>query len=178
MNWNLFKERTQKLWLDKDIYSNVSGYQIQPGTTWNEGLSKEEIQSFESIVGFTFPNQYKEMLSTLNGFDRECIAVEYDDEENEEEFFDHRFYLMPDHWNKAQWLIDEISENKKYVFKALAEFPVSSIVGFIPIYGHRAMVVFEDSSLSPVISVWGSDIILYGKDLYTYLNKEFIEREY
>ena len=53
----------------------------------------------------------------------------------------------------------------KYVNEALQVrgFDTSKVVGFVPLYGHRAMAVFTEKSLSPVISIHqGDDVIVYG----------------
>lgn len=86
------------------------------------------------------------------------------------------FYQYPRDIEKSNWLVEEIKEFKIYAEEALTEagFDVSKIVGYVPIYSHRALVVFVDKNLSPVISVWGSDIIVYGNNLKEYLKNEFL----
>jgi hypothetical protein len=73
-------------------------------------------------------------------------------------------------------LIEEINNNYEEALFVINEagFDASKIVGFVPIHNHRALVVFKDKYLSPVISVMGADIILYGDTIINYLKNEFI----
>jgi hypothetical protein len=41
-------------------------------------------------------------------------------------------------------------------------------------HSHRALVVFKDKYLSPVISVCGADIIVFGNNLNEYLKNELL----
>ncbi len=63
----------------------------------------------------------------------------------------------------------------KYVKIALKELELAEkeIKGFIPLYSHRALVVFEDLELTPVISAVGNDVIIYGRVLVEYWKREF-----
>jgi hypothetical protein len=76
MIWQHFKSKTEKKFKHTRLYSNTWGWQIQPGTQWNAGLSIEEIEELESLFGFAFPLDYKEMLSVINGFDRDQISID------------------------------------------------------------------------------------------------------
>ncbi|HMT36695.1 MAG TPA: hypothetical protein PKC41_12610, partial [Chitinophagaceae bacterium] len=46
----------------------------------------------------------------------------------------------------------------------------------IPVFGHRYMLSSPHRVNNPILSVWGSDTILYGWNLKEYLLKEFTER--
>lgn len=174
MNWIAFKTRTEEKWLSAIIRTNVLGFQIQPGTKWNKGLMAQEIASMEQSLGFGFPSDYKELLQIINGLDQECIDVHAHD--GRPNSYCHRSYKYPDDLDRAACLIEEIAEFRPAVNEALAEcgFDPQQVVGFIPIYGHRAVVAFHDTHLSPVISIMGHDVIVYGIDLRVYLNNEFL----
>ena len=45
------------------------GYQIQKNTKWNPGLAPNEIEELENCFGFSFPNDYREMLKAFNGLE-------------------------------------------------------------------------------------------------------------
>jgi hypothetical protein len=93
----------------------------------------------------------------------------------EPEEYQRNCYKYPDDLNKVKWLLDEIEDNKKHVIEALDDsgFSGNDIEGFLPLYGHRALVVFVDKQLSPVISIVGDDVIVYGSTLEEYWNNEF-----
>ncbi|MCD0471518.1 hypothetical protein [Flavobacterium sp. JAS] len=159
----------RKIKLQNDIY----GFQIQPNTKFLKGISRKEIDKLEILFGFVFPKIYHEILLVIGGFDIKEISIDPDGDEIK---FNDCFYQYPRDIEKSKWLVEEINENKIYAESALCEsgFDVSKIVGYVPIYSHRALVVFENKNLSPVISAWGSDIIVYGNNLEEYLKNEFL----
>lgn len=110
---------------------------------------------------------------TPNGFKTPQIAV--DPEGNERDIFDNRFYQYPNDIEKTKGLLEEVHGNIKHAKACLtnAGFDAAQIKGFIPLYAHRVLVVLKDKTKSPVISVSGNDIVLYGKSLIDYMCKEF-----
>ena len=173
MSWREFKIQSELKWQTKKIKKGLYGYQIAPETKWNKGLSDLEILSFEQKIGFNLPVDYKEMLKVINGFDRDSINV-YGNDGHTYSYF-RNCYKYPDDLNITKWLLEEIIENRQSVDEVLSEegFDPAEVIGFIPIYGHRSMVVFNNLNLSPVISIVGSDVIIYGLDLMTYVRNEF-----
>lgn len=172
MDWISFKEKSEKHFETLEI-EECWGYQIQPGTKWNKGLTEKEIKELESLFGFELPVDYKDMLLTMNGLDKDQISIDPDGKEEDE--FDRRLYKYPEDFNKPQWLISQFTEFEKYIHDALSDkgFDVTDIVGYVPMYGHRALVVFNDKMLSPVVSIHGDDVIVYGKDIMDYWEREF-----
>ncbi|HLP53427.1 MAG TPA: SMI1/KNR4 family protein [Fluviicola sp.] len=173
MSWQTFKIKTEKKFKRKPLYSNVYGWQIQPGTKWNPGLTPGEINDLESLFGFDFPTDYKEMLSVINGFDRDQISI--DPEGTREDQFGGNMYTYPRDYEKSNWLTEEILEYINYTKERLSDagFDVDQLIGFVPLYAHRALAVFKDKSLSPVISVHqGTDVIIYGHSLMEYWKNE------
>ena len=156
------------------IRDTTYGFQIQPNTRFLKGISRKEINQLELLFGFDFPWEYREMLLNFSGYDTPQISINPEGK-NEIKFKDS-FYQYPRDIEKTKWLVEDINKFKIYAEIALIEegFDVSKIVGYIPIYSHRALVVFENKYLSPVISVCGSDIIVYGNDLKEYLKNEFL----
>jgi len=172
MTWNSLRKRTESKWEGCELYSGVRGYQIQPGTKWSSGLNNAEIDALQDRFGFKFPRTYKSFLSVLNGFDRDCVNFHA---ETEPETYGPNCYTYPNDIELVNSLINEIKEHRKYVGKALMTegFIGKKIEGFVPLYGHRALTVFEDKNLSPVISIVGEDVIVYGTTLEDYWNREF-----
>ncbi len=167
---NKAEKNFKRIKLRDDIY----GFQIQPNTKFLKGISRKEIDQLQLLFGFDFPWEYREMLLNIGGLDTLEISIDPDGED--EIKFNDSFYQYPRDIEKSNWLVKEIKEFKIYAEEALREagFDVSKIVGYVPIYSHRALVVFADKNLSPVISVWGSDIIVYGDNLKEYLKNEFL----
>ena len=175
MNWKKFKIKSEDKFKNSELARNCWGFQIQPGTTWNPGLNKYEIEDLEKLFGFEFPIDYKNMLLRINGFDRDQIAIDPEGKEADE--FDRTMYKYPDDFETTFYLRQEIKDNMKYVNEALqvSGFDTTKVVGFVPLFGHRAMAVFTDKSLSPVISIHqGHDVIVYGDSLMDYWEKEMI----
>lgn len=140
-------------------------------------MNQKEINDLERLFGFELPVDYKEMLSVMNGLDKDQISIDPEGKEADE--YGRSLYWYPEDFNKPQWLISQFTEFEKYIHDALAYkgFDVKDIVGFVPIYSHRALVVFNDKGLSPVVSIHGDDVIVYGKNIMAYWEHEFYLEE-
>lgn len=171
-DWVEFKTISEKQFESATI-EKCWGFQIQKNTKWNKGLTEDEIGNLEQYFGFKFPTDYSEMLKAINGFDTMQISI--DPEVKEEAKFDRRCYKYPDDLEKTKWLIDEVNQNIEYANEVLnsAGFDSSKIEGFIPLFEHRALVVLNNKLQSPVLSIHGSDIIIYGESLIKYWIHEF-----
>lgn len=164
----------KKVKLREDTY----GFQILPNITFLKGISRKEIDQLQILFGFDFPWEYKEMLLIFSNIDTHLISLNPEDKTDIEYGRENFFYQYPEDYEKSKWIINEINENKTEAQSALIEagFDVSKIVGYIPMHHHRVLVVFEDKYLSPVISVWGADIIMFGNNLQEYLKNELLLR--
>ncbi|MCV6636204.1 hypothetical protein [Candidatus Albibeggiatoa sp. nov. NOAA] len=172
-NWYQLKTVTEKHWSNINLYKKgVYGFQIQQGTRWNKGLSIQEIADLEVLFNIALPLDCKRMLQVMNGFDQD--HVDFCGGEDEKRYA-RSCYKYPDDWSTVQTFIAELYDNIKYIKIALEESGLAKqdIQGFIPLYGHRALVVFEDLRLSPVISAVGDDVIIYGNTLFEYWINEF-----
>jgi len=170
------KYKVEKKFQKIQLYSNVYGFQIQPDSKLINGISRKEIDKLEILFGFDFPWEYREMLLFFSNFDRPTISIHPEDELDIKYSKDNFFYQYPEDYEKSRWIIDEINENKSEAETVLTQagFDVSKIVGYIPMHHHRVLVVFEDKYLSPVISVCGADIIMFGNNLREYLKYELL----
>lgn len=179
MDWMQFKARTEAQWVDVKVEPHVFGFQIVSGTRWNAGMSEPDIQLFEQQLGFPLPSDYREMLRCINGLDRECINV-HGSQEDAQPSYSRQFYKYPDDLPNVERWLAQIAEFRSYVDDVLeAEgFDVRDLMGFVPLYGHRALVVFGDCGLSPVISIVGNDVIIYGLNLAEYVQHEFFPEEF
>lgn len=168
MNWTEFKKISEKEFQYLELYGNVYGYQMQPGTKWNKGLPQKEISNLESKFGFKFPIEYRKFISVMNGLDTDLIFI--DPEEKESVSYSQLYYEYPKDFNSQIVLLSELEKYKLYLHEALESsgYDVNGIEGYIPTYAHRALVVFKDKSLSPVVSVWGNNIILLADNIADY----------
>jgi hypothetical protein len=168
MNWREFKEISEREFKFIELAGNIYGPQIQPGTKWNSGLRDNEIVYLEVKFGFEFPETYRNFLATMNGFDTEQICI--DPEGEEPESYMQRCYEYPkDHGSQAS-LLNDLKGYQKVALGALEDrkYDTSEIEGFVPLFGHLALAVFNDKCLSPVVSVWGDDIVVLGMSLLEY----------
>lgn len=173
-DWISFKKASEDLFKSAVVNrDNIYGFQIQKDTKWNNGLDINEIENLENHFGFKFPYDYIEMLKCFNGF--ETLQISVDPEGKEPDEFGRIYYQYPVDIQKTEWLIDDVKFHIKYAKECLTKegFDSSQIEGFVPLYGHRALVVLKDKTKSPVLSIWGNDIVLYGKNLMDYMCKEF-----
>ena len=170
------KYKAEKQFKKIEIRNDIDGFQVLPDAKFLKGISRKEIDQLQLLFGFDFPWEYREMLLIFSNIDTNLISINPEDESDIEYSKDDFFYNYPADYEKSRWIINEIDENKFEAEKALKEagFDVSKIVGFIPMHHHRVLVVFVDKYLSPVISVWGSDIIMYGNNLREYLKNELL----
>jgi len=159
-----------------EIREDVYGFQILPDAKFIKGISRKEIDQLQLLFGFDFPWEYREMLLIFSNIETNLISINPEDKSDIEYARENFFYEYPRDIEKSRWLINEINENKSEAELVLTEagFDVSKIVGYIPMYNHRALVVFEDKYLSPVISVMQSDIIMFGNNLREYLKNELL----
>lgn len=170
------KYKAEKNFKRIELRDDVYGFQILPDAKFIKGISRKEIDQLQLRFGFDFPWDYREMLLIFSNIETNLISINPEDKSDIEYAHENFFHQYPEDYEKSRWLINEINENKFEAESVLsgAGFDVSKIVGYIPMYNHRALVVFEDKYLSPVISVWGADIILFGNNLREYLKNELL----
>jgi len=170
------KYKAEKKFKRIEIRDDVWGFQVQPNAKFLKGISRKEIDELQILFGFDFPWEYREMLLIFSNIDTNLISINPENTCDIEYSRENFFHQYPEDFEKSRWLIKEIEENKLEAESVLSEvgFDISRIVGYIPMHHHRVLVVFEDRYLSPVISVWRSDIIMFGNNLREYLKNELL----
>ena len=88
-----------------NYYSGIKFSQNQSG---KKGLSEEQLQEFEKVMGFEFPLPLRNFYLTMNGLDKPCINV-YGNS-GEDAAFQPIFYSFPDD-------LDLIKENIDWIYK-------------------------------------------------------------
>lgn len=131
--WLDFKKQTEIQWHDKYLYEGVSGFQIQAETQWCKGLETNEIVELESQFGFNFPNDYKTMLSVINGFDCDNIDI-YE----EQALFRKTCYTYPEDLALVSDFLNELWLEKDAISSLLSKhgYNGETICGFVPLYAH------------------------------------------
>ena len=171
-----FKNQTESNWQDSDINPAIYGFQFQRGTRWNEGLSENEINSYESDLGVRFPIDFKLMLHFMNGTDLPTVNVY--GLCGEPYRYSVGVYAYPRDLSIVQNNIQWVVNNRDEIVESLQEqgFSLKSTDQFIPIYGHRYILCGANIHQSTILSIMDTDAIVYGDSLKTYLIKEFLSK--
>lgn len=146
---------------------------------FNKGLTDKEIAYIEKIYKITFPQELKKFikikLPVSNGFYnwRDFTEANIEKIKNvinapmEGLLFDIEYNdFWVENWGKV--VDDNIETQKQRFLEKYYEAPK-----LIPIYSHRYMPDINKKNI-PILSVMQSDIIVYGRNLEEYLEKEFI----
>jgi hypothetical protein len=169
------KEETEALWAATDPDLAVYGYEIQRGTRWNPGLREEEIDAYERALGVRFPARFRCMLAVMNGTDLPTVNVYGSSGYPRSEWVG--VYAYPRDLDIVRDQVDVVRQDHAEVARALAdeEFRLDADMGLVPVYGHRYLVCGADPLDGPVLSIYGTDAIVYCPDLLSYLRAELLE---
>ena len=170
-----FKRRTEDHWLGTSINPAVYGFQFQPGTRWNAGLSVEEIDDYESLLDVHFPVDFRALLKVINGTDTPTLNVYGNSGEPSRQSVG--VYSYPSDLEQVRRRIADVRSYRDHLVSTMQEqgfalFPEDRLV---PIYIHRYLVCTPDRASSVVLSiVGGTDAVVYGNSLQEYLEIEFL----
>ena len=196
-----FRDATETEWrthAPRDHFAaSVGGLDWQEGTRWRGGMTSEQIRAAESRFGLTFPPDYRLFLETLHTPDPPMVGARFEGSQ----LVPHSERQFPD-WTgdpgaieaRMAWplegLLWSIEADESWYrtwgprpdTKAEREAVVRQLAAagpqLIPVFAHRCLVGSETAG-SPVLSLYGSDVIFYGPDLRSYLLVEFhfLDRE-
>ena len=186
------KERTEAYWKQGSILNDNS----QDNESWIYGarwLGLEEalIDEIEHKFQITFAAEHREFLKILHTIDKKEPTKFYDENDEiyvkEVPFFYNWLEDEEDIIRRMKWPYETILQDVKAHFwiKAWGNRPekpeeieqifrheFQKAPPLIPIHSHR-FVLGTDCMESPVLSVWGSDTIVYGWNMRYYLLNEF-----
>jgi hypothetical protein len=161
--------------MDSKYVDAVVGALRRRGFACARGLTKREILAAESEHGFQFPPDLRDLLEQVlplgercpdwrspgSAFIRDRLAWPV-----ESICFDitHNTFWLPA-WGQRP---DSLEEAHATARKALRAAPF-----LIPVFAHRYLPASPCTSGNPVFSVYQTDIIHYGVDLFSYLTAEF-----
>jgi len=163
------------------------------GAKWL-GLEESHIKDIEKKYNVIFTPEHREFLKVLHAIDKKRPVEYY--QENDEVFVKHDPYFY-------NWLSDEEEINRylnwpyQEILKDIKRGAWFNIWGtrpksemetekvfynwfskapqLIPIHAHRFVVTIPNQRNSPVLSVYGSDTIVYGWNIKHYLLNELTE---
>ncbi|MCX6311277.1 MAG: SMI1/KNR4 family protein [Bacteroidetes bacterium] len=168
------KTLSEKYWNEIKLDKLLFGYQVQPKSKWKKGLSEEQLQEFEKVMGFEFPLPLRNFYLTMNGLDKPCINV-YGNS-GEDAAFQPIFYSFPDDLDLIKENIDWIYKKNKTDLNKLKKAKASRI---FPVHGHRFILIDEPGF--PILSMHAGDIIYWKDNLSKVLATEIfpdIENEH
>lgn len=194
-----FREKTEATWATYETRpfkllqdDQMGGTDWQRGTRWNGGFSEADIQAFEKEWSIQFPPDYRLYLKVLGAPDRPCFAVWFENGDQLVAGEEHVLLDLRDDpaviERKLRWPAEGLLRSVEHGewWPAWGEKPatlqerqqklsglLNQAPSLIPVYGHRYLVGLPLEAGNPVLSVMGSDIIVYGLDLPRYLQTEF-----
>ncbi|SFP01504.1 hypothetical protein SAMN05428949_7180 [Chitinophaga sp. YR627] len=191
------KERTETFWSKSKSSNNTEGY---PCPEWVEGakwigMTNEQIDSIEAKYGITFMPAHRAFLHILHTIDRKEVN-EYE-EGGETQTYQRSFFY---NWlededeivSKLDWpyrtIFEDVSPSKGVWLESWGARPASveekerifadwyaKAPKLLPLTSHRFLVSQAGLADRPVLSVYGSDTIIYGWDLRLYLLNEITD---
>lgn len=186
------KKETETLWSQDPETSYYEKW--LHGAKWI-GMTNSQIDDVEKKYSIQFTPEHKEFLRILHTIDRKEKIEDTDDNDEimiyEKPFFYNWLEDDEDIKIKLVWPYEEVlrdifskynhpfwkkswgkrPESNEEVIKLFTEIYKQS-PQLLPLHSHRFLV--SDSSLkyNPVLSIWGTDTIVYGWTLRTYLINE------
>lgn len=183
------KERTEKFWSVNDEGYYSKGFY---GAKW-QPLSEEQINSIELKYSVRFTSEHREFLRILHAIDKKEI-IEYEEEEGKIITEQHTFFY---NWLEDEqeilkvmkepylWMSDDVESVNRVWLKSWGIKPksaekrkeifdewFSNVPDLLPLTGTRFIVSDENLRFKPILSIWGSDIVIMDWDFRTYLLNE------
>jgi hypothetical protein len=200
LHW--FRDQTEDTWrnyhtrtFEQFVASRVGGRDWQQGTRWLNGLSEQEIAAIEEQYHPCFPPDYRLFLKILHSVDRPLVGARYSDDRHmmptttpsfynwqtdteaiegayewlvEGLFFDvQHTTLWPQSWGAKPTEVEAQEARVRDLVKAAPRL--------VPVFGHRYLLAEPCEAGNPVLSIYQSDMIIYGIDLRHYFLTEFGE---
>ena len=169
-----FKHKTEARWRERSIDPLVYGFQFQPGTLWNPGLTETDIGHYQAILGIRFPHDLTTLLRTLNGTDIPMLNVYGSCDEPHRTIFG--VYSYPRDIEVVKEQIKDVRSLRTEITNELADqgFGLPAEADLMPIYFHRYVLCSSNLNESVVLSINGADAVVYADCLEQFLVKEFL----
>lgn len=145
------------------------------GVIFDSGLTETEVLQAENCYQFKFPLDLKEFLMFALPVSKGFMNWRNLDDPKINQMFEwvyEGFYFDIEH---ADFWLNEWGEKPSDLQKAfsIAKQKIDEAPKLIPICGHRYIPAVPHESNNPVFSVYQTDIIYYGNNLWNYFENEF-----
>lgn len=157
------------------MYENILQLFKEKKVLTEPGLTPEEVETIEKLYDISFPKSLKDFLTQVLPIGEGFYNWRNVNDENVARIKSaiscpkEQIYEMVKRHNGENQSGKQEEENEKIIREFREE--LAQAPKLIPIYEHRYMPMVGDNP--PVLSVYGIDIIYYGKDLYDYFEVEF-----
>lgn len=184
------KETTEKNWENVfETYGEDIHFGWLNGAKWI-GMSDAEIDKVEKSLNIEFTTEHREFLRILHTVDKKEPLEGYEDGEIVEVSYFYNWLHDKEEIQKSfEWpyetILQDIEEENSVWLRSWGNRPKDkgereaifanwyrNAPSLIPVLGSRYVVSNKDLPDNPVISLRGSDIIVYGWDFKHYLIKE------
>jgi hypothetical protein len=174
--YSQFRRASEERWQNISIQPQIRGYQIQPGTRWNSGLSEDDLARYEREVDIRFPPELCAFLREMNGTDKPALDIR--GSSGEEPRLGPAFYSYPRDIELIKGRINSAWAEPEQLRDTLSAegFQLEKNAKLLPIYSHRYVVCSPTKESCAVLSIWdASDSIVYADSLPNYLKREVFE---
>lgn len=183
--------------LDTFESCGVGGLSWRTGTRWTTGLSEAQIAEVEAAWNIRFPPDYRRFLQLLNCPDRQAVSAGWLDEPPYGMGWGPDVSVFSDwqgnpkgirdcHMSQLESLQFDVEQNgvwrdgwgdrpKQSELHHHLEALIASAPPLIPVIGHRFMVDSRYDDSGAVLSILGSDAIVFADSLRSLLLLEFSE---
>lgn len=166
-----FKRGTETKWATTELNPVTYGFQFQPGTKWNPGLSDDEIITLEEEFQVRLPDDFRLMLSFMNGTDLPTKNI------YGSSGYPHRYgvgvYSFP---RDTDTVHEMIERTVPYMAEICSEFGLDDSDRLLPIYAHRFIVCTNETKNCEILSIMDHDAIHFADTLHEYLKYEFLAK--
>ncbi|BDU49486.1 hypothetical protein [Haliovirga abyssi] len=149
----------------------------------DDGLLKKEISEIENKYNIVFPPDLREFYSYGLPVSKGFINWRNSDPEYIKTIKERLSWpyegIIFDIKNNKFW-IEEFGEEPTEIDEKIRKFSeyFKKVPKLIPIYGHRYIPIEPYEENNPIISVYQTDIIFYGENLFDYFKIEFGKKNY
>jgi hypothetical protein len=182
LSW--LRETTEAAWrrvaepsFDDHQAAGFIGAGWRRGTRWTGPLDDDTITQVEGHFGVRFPPEHRLFLQTLHSTTPWMRGAEYDGDELAS-YEAPGFYDWLGDEQRIRTAIDDVTDTSEFAEEIDSDYGGRRWLDggpspqLLPIFGHR-YVVADDSQW--VLSIVGSDAIVYGDGLRAYLLRELVD---